>query len=85
MGPTTCTAINAQQWSRVKDLFHRALEREGPDRTPFVRAGSAGDAVVCAEVERLLAAHVQAEGFIERARGSARRTWMSRRARFVVA
>jgi len=85
MPGSTYASISAEQWSRVKELFHRALEREGPDRTPFVRAGSADDAVVCAEVERLLAAHVQADRFIERARGPARRTWMSRRTRIVVA
>ena len=57
--------INPEQWSRVKQVFHAALERELPERLPFVRATCADDVVVCAEIERLLAAHAQADGFIE--------------------
>jgi hypothetical protein len=51
----------------------------------FVRARCPDDVVVCAEVERLLAAHAEADGFIDRARGRACPAWMSPRARTVVA
>ena len=57
--------IDPEQWARVKEVFHAALERELPDRLPFVRAVCADDVSVCTEIERLLAAHAQAEGFIE--------------------
>jgi serine/threonine protein kinase len=52
-------------WARVKELFHGALEREPEERLAFVH-DSCDEAEVRAEVERLLAAHQQAGGFIER-------------------
>ena len=57
--------INPEQWARVKEVFHAALERDEPERMPFVRATCADDVLVCTEIERLLAAHVKADGFIE--------------------
>ncbi len=57
--------ITPEQWARVKEVFHAALERDQPERLPFVRAACADDVPVCTEIERLLAAHAQAEGFIE--------------------
>ncbi len=57
--------INPEQWARVKEVFHAALERDQTERLPFVRATCADDVLVCTEIERLLAAHVKADGFIE--------------------
>jgi TolB-like protein/tetratricopeptide (TPR) repeat protein len=52
------------QWSRVKDLFHEALEREPAARRAFLEA-ACDEADVRREVERLLAAHHAAGTFIE--------------------
>ena len=58
-------AISPEQWARVKEVFHAALDRDQPERLPFVRATCADDVLVCTEIERLLAAHAQADRFIE--------------------
>jgi eukaryotic-like serine/threonine-protein kinase len=52
-------------WARVKDLFHDALEREAAERAAFLKASCGDETGVRAEVERLLAAHDEAGGFIE--------------------
>ena len=57
--------MNAAQWTRVKELFHRANECAPADRATFLAQASGGDAELRAEVERLLAAHADAGGFIE--------------------
>jgi tetratricopeptide (TPR) repeat protein/predicted Ser/Thr protein kinase len=57
--------ISSEQWARIKEVFHAALEWEPPERLPFVRGTCADDLVVCTEIERLLAAHAEAGGFIE--------------------
>ena len=57
--------INPEQWARVKEMFHAALERKPLERLAFVHASCADDDVVCIEVERLLAAHARSGGFIE--------------------
>ena len=57
--------MNADQWARVKEVFHAALERGAEDRMAFVARVCDADAALRAEVERLLAAHVQAGQFIE--------------------
>jgi len=57
--------MNAAQWTRVKELFHRANECAPADRATFLAQASGGDAELRAEVERLLAAHADAGSFIE--------------------
>ncbi len=52
-------------WPRVKELFHDALEREPAERAAFLNASCGDEAAVRAEVERLLAAHEHAGRFIE--------------------
>ena len=52
-------------WPRVKDLFHAALDREPAERAAFLHASCGEETGVRAEVERLLAAHEHAGGFIE--------------------
>ena len=56
--------MNPEQWARVKDVFHAALQQEAGERRAFV-AGSAADDSVRAEVERLLDAQVESAGFLE--------------------
>ena len=57
--------MNPEQWPPVKDLFHAALDVAPEDRSAFVAEACGGDAVLRAELERLLAAHAQADSFIE--------------------
>ncbi len=57
--------MTSQQWARVKDVFHAALERDTDERRAFVAEATAGDESVRSEVERLLDAHLQSSGFIE--------------------
>ena len=58
--------MNPDQWARVKDVFHAALERSPEERTTFITRMCDGDPILQAEVQRLLAAHAEAGGFIER-------------------
>jgi eukaryotic-like serine/threonine-protein kinase len=58
--------VNPDHWARLKDVFHRALERAPEARAGFVASAAGGDAELLAELERLLAAHDQAGSFIER-------------------
>jgi len=58
--------MNTDQWARVKEVFHAALERGAEERMAFVASVCDADAALRAEVERLLAAHQQAGHFIER-------------------
>src|SRR6266536_2420102 len=57
--------MNADQWPRVKNIFHAAIERAPANRAAFVIEACGGDAAVRAEVERLIAAHDRAGSFIE--------------------
>lgn len=57
--------MNADQWARVKDIFHAAIEQTPGSRAAFVIEACRGDAELRAEVERLVAAHDQAGSFIE--------------------
>jgi tetratricopeptide (TPR) repeat protein/TolB-like protein len=57
--------MNANQWPRVKELFHGALDRPPADRSVFLEAACGPDAALRAEVERLLTAHGEVGGFIE--------------------
>ncbi len=51
-------------WKRVKQVFHEALEKTGPERNSFVAAACGQDRDLRAQVEALLAAHDEAEGFL---------------------
>jgi serine/threonine protein kinase len=57
--------MNADQWPRVKDIFHAAIERAPGNRAAFVLEACGTDEALRAEVERLIAAHERATGFIE--------------------
>jgi tetratricopeptide (TPR) repeat protein len=61
--------MTSERWARVKVLFHEALEVAPHERAAFLAERCAGDAApdeLRAELERLLAAHARAGGFIER-------------------
>ena len=52
------------KWERVNALFHGALELPPDARASYLRKETDGDEEICHEVESLLAAHPQAEGFL---------------------
>jgi len=55
----------SDNWTRVKEIFGAALARAPQDRGPFVQQTCRDDAALREEVESLLAAHHDAEGFAE--------------------
>ena len=58
--------MTPDQWLRVKELFDNAVDRGPEDRAAFLAGACGGDAALRAEVERLLKAHDEASGFIDR-------------------
>jgi predicted Ser/Thr protein kinase len=62
-------SLTPDQWRKVNDLFHQALEEPEGDRRAFLDAACGGDPVLAAEVASLLAAHEQAAQFIEQPAG----------------
>ncbi len=54
----------ADRWRQIEEMFHRALEREEPDRAAFLDEACAGDAALRREVESLLAEEAES-GFME--------------------
>ncbi len=57
--------MTPDRWQLVKEGFHAALERPPDERDAFLDRLCAGDVALRAEIARLLAAHVDAGGFIE--------------------
>ena len=57
--------MNPDQWRRVKEVFHLALDRAPGERARFLDGVCAGEDDLRAEVERLLNAHEKAGSFIE--------------------
>ena len=58
-------SISPDQWRRANDIFHQALEQPAAQRQEFIESAAGGDRVLASEVSSLLAAHEQAEHFIE--------------------
>ena len=55
--------LSPEQWGRVKEVFHAALERPPGERRAFVHA-ACGDTTVASAVERLLAGDEAAQSFM---------------------
>ena len=55
----------SDQWRRVNDLFHAALERPDGERASFVAARAGEDEALRDEVLSLIEAHERAGGFLE--------------------
>ena len=53
------------EWARVKDVFDRARPLPVPERKMFVAAACATEPGLQEHVEKLLAAHQLASGFLE--------------------
>jgi serine/threonine protein kinase/tetratricopeptide (TPR) repeat protein len=58
--------VSGERWERLQELFHRALALAPGERLALLERECAVDASLRAEVERLLAAHDRAGGFIDR-------------------
>ncbi|HLK66924.1 MAG TPA: protein kinase [Bryobacteraceae bacterium] len=58
--------MNAEQWRRVGELFHEALDRPPGQRTRFAEEASAGDPEVQRELLSLLDNDRAAAGFVEK-------------------
>jgi len=56
--------MTSARWSRVSALFEAVLEEEESTRAAFLARQCEGDEALQREVESLLAAHAQAEGFL---------------------
>jgi len=57
--------MTADEWRRVKAVFHGVLDVEPGERAAFLDRECAGDAVLRAEVESLLAAHDSSDAFLD--------------------
>ena len=55
---------SSDRWSRVAALFHEARKRQGHERGAFLDEACGGDVRLRAEVETLLGADTDAEGFL---------------------
>jgi TolB-like protein/predicted Ser/Thr protein kinase len=58
-------ALDSTSWRRARDLLVDALERPAGERAAFLDAACTGEEALRAEVESLLAAHLQAATFLE--------------------
>ena len=57
--------MNVERWERVKELFEAALEREEPDRSPFLVQACQNDEELRLEVESLLSGEKNAGDFLQ--------------------
>jgi serine/threonine protein kinase len=68
--------MTPDQWQRIQELFHAALERDPSQRAQVLAEACAGDAVLHQEVASLLAAHEQAGSFIEAPAFAGTEAWL---------
>jgi non-specific serine/threonine protein kinase/serine/threonine-protein kinase len=61
--------MDAERWERIKAVFQETFEREPAERAAAVDRACGGDATLREAVERLLRAHADAAGFLERLPG----------------
>lgn len=66
MGYLLCSrTVTPEQWAKVNDLFHGALDRAAGERQSWLLAESGGDPEVMREVEALIAAHEREPAFLD--------------------
>src|SRR5206468_9032128 len=58
-------AMTPGEWERVKQIFDLALAEPVADRAGFLQSQCGEDSHIRSEVERLLAEHERASGFLE--------------------
>lgn len=66
--------MTPERWPQITGIFHAALARDAAERQAFVAASCREDAEVRREVESMLAAHEQADGFGEAPKRAVRST-----------
>jgi eukaryotic-like serine/threonine-protein kinase len=57
--------MDAARWEKVRSIFQDVFERDPAERTPLLDTACGDDVELRRSVERLLAAHRQAAGFLE--------------------
>ena len=70
--------MNPEEYERIGELFHAALELPRERRPSFLRVACATDESLRQEVESLLAAHERAGNFVEGTPGNAATDWLAR-------
>ncbi len=58
--------MDSERWKQVDDLLQSVLERSPAERETFLRQACAGDEALEREVQSLLSAQQEAEGFLDR-------------------
>src|SRR5215510_2157090 len=56
--------MESERWRQIESLYYAALERDASQRAAFLIEACPGDDELRREVESLLAAHEQSEGFL---------------------
>jgi len=56
--------MESERWRRIESLYYAVLERDDTERAAFLAEACAGDDKLRRELESLLEAHEQAEGFL---------------------
>jgi eukaryotic-like serine/threonine-protein kinase len=57
--------VSSDDWRRVEELFHAALDRRREERADFLARSCRGDDVLRARIESLLSSHEEAGSFLE--------------------
>ena len=70
--------MNPEEYERIGELFHAALELPRERRPSFLRVACATDESLRQELESLLAAHERAGNFVEGTPGNAATDWLAR-------
>ena len=72
------------EWQRIDQLFHAALERPAASRAAFLDEACAGDEALRRELESLLGAHEETDGFFEAPPADLAADWLSGRSASLV-
>ncbi len=59
--------MNPERWQKINELYHTALDLESGERIAFLKNECGDDEKLFAEVSNLVAAHQEADNFIENA------------------
>jgi serine/threonine protein kinase len=57
-------ALRPEDWTRAREVFERAVELPSAERLPYVAVACSSNAALRAEIERMLASHARAAGFL---------------------
>ena len=57
--------MDPKSWQQISRIYHEALARKENQRKAFVKEACSGDSELLQEVNRLLASHEHAAGFMD--------------------